>query len=63
MATNNCFFAQGCGSGITVKKGGFDAGSFVGGMFLVIGLIVLGGGAFVVYKWKFSNRPSYTELR
>jgi len=34
------------------QKCGFDGGAFVGGMFLVIGLIVLGVLAFIVYRWK-----------
>jgi len=44
------------------KKKGFDAGSFVGGMFLVIGLVGIGVIGFFVYKWKFSQRASYQEL-
>jgi len=42
---------------------GFDAGAFVGGMFLVIGLIVLGVLAFIVYRWKTGNKILYTELK
>jgi len=44
-------------------KGGFDGGAFVGGMFLVIGLIVLGVLAFIIYRWKTGKKILYTELR
>jgi len=44
------------------KKAGFDGGSFVGGMFLVIGLVGLGVVGYLIYRWKFSQRANYTEL-
>jgi hypothetical protein len=44
-------------------KCGFDGGSFVGGMFLVIGLIVVGGAAYLFYRWKTGRKILYTELR
>jgi len=42
---------------------GFDGGAFVGGMFLVIGLIVLAVLAFLFYRWKTGKKLLYTELR
>jgi len=44
-------------------KCGFDGGAFVGGMFLVIGLIVLGAIVFIVYRWRSGRKILYTELR
>jgi len=44
-------------------KCGFDGGAFVGGMFLVVGLIVLGVIAYIVYRWKTGRKILYTELR
>jgi len=41
----------------------FDGGAFVGGMFLVIGLLVLGALAYIVYRWKTGRKILYTELR
>jgi len=46
-----------------VPKCAFDGGAFVGGMFLVIGVIVLGAVAFIVYRWKTGRKILYTELR
>jgi len=45
------------------QKCGFDGGSFVGGMFLVIGVIVVGGVAYLFYRWKTGRKILYTELR
>jgi hypothetical protein len=45
------------------QKCGFDGGSFVGGMFLVIGLIVVAGVAYLFYRWKTGRKILYTELR
>jgi len=59
-------FAHACQSApVTPPKsgGGFDGGSFVGGMFLVIGLIVIGGAAYLFYRWKTGRKILYTELR
>jgi len=46
-----------------VQKCGFDGGAFVGGMFLVIGLIVLAALAYIIYRWKTGRKILYTELR
>jgi hypothetical protein len=40
----------------------FDGGAFVGGMFLGIGLVAIGIGAFLFYRWKMGSRPGYSEL-
>jgi len=45
------------------KTGGFDGGSYVGGMFTVIGLIVVAGAAYLFYRWKTGKKILYTELR
>jgi len=42
---------------------GFDGGAFVGGMFLVIGVIVLIVLAVIFYRWKTGKKILYTELR
>jgi len=44
-------------------KCGFDGSAFVGGMFLVIGIIVLGVLAYIVYRWRSGKKILYTELR
>jgi len=66
-ATSSCATAHTCpsggGGGHVCKTCGFDGGSFVGGMFLVIGLIVLLVGGYLFFKWKTTRRVSYTELR
>jgi len=66
-ATSSCATAHTCpsggGGGAVCKTCGFDGGSFVGGMFLVIGLIVLLVGGYLFFKWKTTRRVSYTELR
>jgi len=35
---------------------------FVGGMFLGIGLVAIGVGGYLFYKWKMGKRPAYSEL-
>jgi len=40
----------------------FDGGAFVGGMFFVVGLIIIGVGAYVFYRWRTGRRTNYTEL-
>ena len=43
---------------------GFDGGSFAGGMFLIIGLLLIGVGGFFGYRyWQNRQNPSYTELK
>ena len=41
---------------------GFDAGAFVGGMFLVIGLLILAMIGYFVYVYKFGRKASYNQL-
>jgi hypothetical protein len=57
------FYAISCGAAPPAKTGGFDGGSYVGGMFTVIGLIVVGGAAYLFYRWKTGKKILYTELR
>jgi len=42
-------------------KTGFDAGSFVGGMFLIIGLVIIGGIGFLYYKRRQAHL-NYTQV-
>jgi len=45
------------------EKCGFDGGAFVGGMFLGIGLIAIGIGGYLFYRWKVGGgRGAYREL-
>jgi uncharacterized membrane protein YidH (DUF202 family) len=47
-----------------VTRGSFDAGSFVGGMFLVIGVLVVVAAAYIFYRWRTQNRRiAYSELK
>ena len=48
--TATCPLATQCPKGSS--KCGFDAGSFVGGMFLIIGLVLLVVGGYMFYRWK-----------
>eukprot|EP01119_Soliformovum_irregulare_P005559 TRINITY_DN17301_c0_g1_i1.p1 TRINITY_DN17301_c0_g1~~TRINITY_DN17301_c0_g1_i1.p1 ORF type:complete len:406 (-),score=12.90 TRINITY_DN17301_c0_g1_i1:8-1159(-) len=41
----------------------FSGKSFVGGMFLIIGLMVVGVAAFAFYRWYTGKKILYTELR
>jgi len=50
-------FAHGCDSD---SDCGFDGGAFVGGMFLVIGVGLLAGGAYMFYRYK--TQTQYKEL-
>jgi len=42
---------------------GFDGGAFVGGMFLIIGLMVLGGGGYAFYRYKNGQKTNYSTLQ
>jgi len=44
------------------KSCGFDGGAFVGGMFLVIGLIAVGGGGYAFYRHRNGKKLSYNTL-
>jgi len=62
----NCLIAHTCTSTPLNPPSptcGFDAGSFVGGMFLIIGLIVIAVGAYVFYRWRTGKKIAYTELK
>jgi len=60
----SCFLAHTCSDTPSNNgKCGFDGGAFVGGMFLVIGLAILGGGAFAFYRYKSGKSLSYNELK
>jgi len=56
LLAHSCFTPSG-------SSCGFDGGSFVGGMFLVIGIIVISGGGYLFYRWRVGSKVSYTELR
>lgn len=60
------FYAHGCSPTPIIKPThckSFDGGSFVGGMFLVIGLLILGVGGVLFYRWKTGKKILYQELR
>lgn len=61
--TTPCFLSHSCGGSPVQKSKGFSAGSFVGGMFLVIGILALALVGYFVYRWKVNKRPAYTELK
>jgi len=56
---SSCHVALGCG----FPGCGFDGGAFVGGMFLGIGLVAIGIGGFLFYRWKTGSRAAYSELK
>jgi len=60
-----CLITHTCGSTPVppAQECNFDGGAFVGGMFLVIGLIVLVVLAVIFYRWKTGKKVLYTELR
>lgn len=39
---------------------GFNGGAFVGGMFLMGGIILLGIIGYAFYRWRTGNRIQYT---
>jgi len=57
MIAHQCQGTQAAGG-----KCGFDGGAFVGGMFLVIGIAILGGGGFAFYKYRTGKAASYNQL-
>jgi len=60
------FYAHGCAPTPIVKPThckSFDGGSFVGGMFLVIGLLILAVGGYMFYRYKTGHKFSYQELK
>jgi len=44
-------------------KCGFNGGSLVGGMFLMIGLVVLCVGGYLFYRWRTGRKFDYNELK
>jgi len=61
-SSSTCLLVHSCTS-TNQNCGGFDGGSFVGGMFLVIGIIALSVGGYIFYRWRVGKRVTYTELR
>jgi len=59
--TGGCMVALSCKES-GQEKCGFDGGAFVGGMFLIIGLAVVGGGGYYFYKYKTGKSSSYNQL-
>lgn len=59
----SCMFTHTCGS-TPIKGGGhkFSGGSFVGGMFFVIGLLALAVGGYMFYRWRTGKKFDYREL-
>lgn len=66
ISTTMCFYTHSCAPDPTPippnKKCGFNGGSFVGGMFLVIGVLVLLVGAYLFLRWKTGKKFDYREL-
>jgi len=62
IQTTQCLFAHDCSPG-ACPACGFDAGSFVGGMFLPIGVVLLVYAGYRFYTWKVGSKNSYTELK
>jgi len=63
-----CFIAHTCPPKPELPGRKFDGPSFVGGMFLIIGIIAVGLVGFFVYRWRTGagplfHRSHYTELR
>jgi len=59
-----CLIAHQCDGKVAVSGGkcGFDGGAFVGGMFLIIGIAILGGGGYAFYKYKTGKGSTYNQL-
>jgi len=59
-----CFYTHTCSKkDLKVPGCGFNGGAFVGGMFLVIGIIVLIAGIYFFYRWKTGRKFDYRELK
>jgi len=56
---STCNVALTCGYGSC----GFDGGAFVGGMCLGIGLVAIGIGGFLFYRWRTGKKATYSELK
>jgi len=63
MEVTGCLITHTCGAPIYPSSCGFDGGAFVGGMFLVIGVVGLLIGIYVFYRWKTGRHISYSELK
>jgi len=61
VASDNsgCTYSPICG----LPECKFAGGTFVGGMFLILGVVLLAGGAIWLYKWKNSKQVMYSELK
>jgi hypothetical protein len=58
---STCTLAASCTQ--PVASDGFSGSSFVGGMFLVIGILCLVLLGFFIYRWKVNKTGTYTELK
>jgi len=59
-----CFYTHSCSKKeLTVPHCGFNGGSFVGGMFLVIGILLLLIAIYFFYRWRTGRKFDYRELR
>jgi hypothetical protein len=61
--TPNCLFTHICNEPPATSSCSFDGAAFVGGMFLIIGLLLLAVGGYYFYQWKTGRRFTYTELK
>lgn len=59
-----CFYTHSCSKhDLQPTHCGFNGGSFVGGMFLVIGILILLVGIYFFYRWRTGKKFDYRELR
>jgi len=67
LSTSTCFLSHTCSAPnpppVVPPKCGFNGGSFVGGMFFVIALVVLCVGGYLFYRWRTGRKFDYRELK
>jgi hypothetical protein len=63
IAESTCPLAPSCSSPSPVASNSFSGSSFVGGMFLVIGILCLVLLGFIIYRWRANKTGTYTELK
>jgi hypothetical protein len=57
--TATCLFAHTC----SPQQCGFNGGSFVGGMALMLGIILMGAVGYAFYRWRTGHRVSYSAMK
>jgi len=63
VAETMCFFTHSCTKKDDGLKCGFSGGAFVGGMFLIIGILIFIIAGYFFYRWRTGRKFDYRELK